>query len=223
MFILSCHCVTVSAWKIPVWRAFPTRLHSPQTLSFSLFRNRKTEVQTSAKYCLHSMNLLITSHILLIQCQSKAILLLTYLRLNCSFKHTHKCFFGWTPGLLGTLPCQAPGEYIFLTWAIFSGSDLHLSAHWQLNVSGHRWEGAPCAEHPGLLLMLSTVMGRTDISGFRGQLDMRIYPLGDTTGYVTAKYLTCEKENVFKHLEEEVKHEDTKMKKLFQNACWWKL
>lgn len=67
--------------------------------------------------------------------------------------------------------------------------------------------------------MLSTVMGRTDISGFRGQLDMRIYPLGDTTGYVTAKYPTCEKENVFKHLEEEVKHEDTKMKKLFQNAC----
>lgn len=138
MFILLCHCVTVSVWKIPVWKAFPTRLHSPQTLSFSLFRNRKTEVQTSAKYCLHSMNLLITSHILLIQCQSKAILLLTYLRLNCSFKHTRKCFFGWTPGLLGTLPYQAPGEYIFLTWAIFSGSDLHLSAHWQLNVSGGR-------------------------------------------------------------------------------------
>ena len=48
---------------------------------------------------------------------------------------------------------------------------------------------------------------------------MRIYPLGNTTGYVTAKYWKLKKEKAFEHLEEEAKHGDTKMKKMFQNTC----
>lgn len=137
--------VTVSAWKLSVWTEFRA---APINTFFSLFRNQTTKVQSWAKYCLHLINFLITSHILLIQCQSKAILLLTYLKLNCSFKRMRKCFFGPMPGFLGILPCQAPGEYIFLTWDIFPGSDLHLWACWQLNISGHRWEGAPLFRSP---------------------------------------------------------------------------
>lgn len=86
-----------------------------QTVYFSLFRNQTSEVQSWAKYCPHLINLLITSHILLIQCQSNGKLLLIHLQPNCSSKRMHKCFFGQMPELLGSLPHQAPCEYIFLT------------------------------------------------------------------------------------------------------------
>lgn len=117
------------------------------------------------------------------------------------------------PELLGSLPCQAPCEYIFLTWTVLSGSDLHLSAHWQLCSSAQVSRSSPVMRTFDFLLCATFETGPMDISGFKGQWDWRIYPQVNTALCVTAKYLTSTKDNVFENLEEETRHRTLKMKK----------